>query len=274
MLGGEDGFDANELIHAARALGTDRPAAVSGNADWNLVELNKWMYDDLEVPPGVTNELVSARHEFAKRYSDEHLSSALEKWREARWGPVNSLEVSRLAEVLAEDGSEEAGVFLMLLREMQPVEAIAIEARLRLTQGNQEEAARLVELALRQFRDDPWPLPAVMGRALTLAAALAGSDRDFAVRMLDATSRPFAAGQLEEQRLRHRVNIAWGTELGCGPNTVAALRDLEPHVPWTEAHLRMRRQCYAKADLRDLYRRADADWDEFQRTQRKPLVER
>ncbi len=273
-LGGEEGFDVNELIHAARALAADRPAVVTGSADWNLVELNKWMYDDLEIPPGVTNELVRARHDFAKRYSDEHLSSALDKWREARWGPVNSLEVSRLAEVLAEDGSDEADVFLTLLREMQPVEAIAIEARLRLTQGNQEEAARLVELALRRFRDDPWPLPAVMGRALTLAAALAGSDRDFAARMLDATSRPFAAGQLEEQRLRQRVNIAWGTELGCGENTIAALRALEPHVPWTEAHLRMRRQCYAKADLRDLYRRADADWDEFQRTRRKPLVER
>lgn len=273
-LGGEEGFDVNEIIRAALALGADRPTAVTGHADWNLVELNKWMYDDLEVPPGVTNELVRARHDFAKRYSEEHLSSALEKWREAKWGPVNSLEVSRLAEVLAEDGSEEAEPFLTLLREIQPVEAIAIEARLRLTQGNQEEAARLVELALRRYRDDPWPLPAVMGRALTLAAALAGSDRDFAVRMLDATSRPFAAGQLEEQRLRHRVNIAWGTELGCGPNTIAALRALEPHVPWTEAHLRMRRQCYAKADLHDLYRRADAEWDDFQRTQRKPLVER
>jgi spermidine synthase len=273
-LGGDKGFDVNELIHAARALGADRPARVTGSPEWSLVELNKWTYDDLELPHGIASELVQARHAFTKRYGEEDLAGALDKWKEARWGPVNSLEVSRLAEVLAEDGSDEAEVFLMLLRELQPVEAMAIEARLRLTQGNQDEAARLVERAFKAYRTDPWPHPAVMGRAMTLAAALAGSDRDFAARMLDATSLPFAAGQLEEQRRRQRVNIAWGTELGCGPNTIAALRALEPHVPWMESHLRMRRQCYAKADLHELYRRADADWEEFQSSQRTPLVER
>ncbi|MGZ8866840.1 MAG: fused MFS/spermidine synthase [Thermoanaerobaculia bacterium] len=273
-LGGDEGFDVNELIHAARALGADRPPRISGNPDWSLVDLNRWTYAALELPPTGASDLARARHEFTKLYDDEDLAGALEKWREARWGPVNSLEVSRIAEVLAEDGSDEADVFLMLLRDLQPIEAKAIEARLELTQGNQDDAARLVSEALEGYRSNPWPLPAVMGRAITLAAALAGSDRDFAKAMLDATSRPFAAGQLEEQRLRQRVNIAWGTELGCGPNTVAALRALEPHVPWTEAHLRMRRRCYAKADLHDLYRKADADWDEFQSTQRKPLIER
>jgi hypothetical protein len=273
-LGGEEGFDVNELIHAARALGADRPSRIIGNPDWNVVDLNRWTHEALELPPTGASDLARARHEFTKLYDDDNLAGALEKWRETRWGPVNSLEVSRVAEVLAEDGSDEADVFLMLLRDLQPVEAKAIEARLELTRGDQDGAARLVAEALLGYRSNPWPLPAVMGRAMTLASALAGSDRDFARMMLDATSRPFAAGQLEEQRLRQRVNIAWGTELGCGPNTVAALRALEPHVPWTEAHLRMRRQCYAKADLHDLYRKADADWDEFQRTQRKPLIER
>ncbi|HEU4521598.1 MAG TPA: fused MFS/spermidine synthase, partial [Thermoanaerobaculia bacterium] len=273
-LGGDDVFDVNELIHAARGLNADRPSRLAGRVDWELVELNKWTYAGLELPPTGAPELVRARHEFTQLYDDDDLAGALDKWREMRWGPVNSMEVSRLAEVLGEDGSEEADVFLTLLRDLQPVEAKAIEARMRLTQGNHEEAARLVEEALLEYRKDPWPLPSVMGRALNLAGALAGSDRDFARRMLDATSEPFAGGQLQEQRLRQRVNIAWGTELGCGPNTIAALRELEPHVPWTEEHLRFRRQCYAKGDLNELFWRADADWKQYQRSKAQPLVER
>ena len=273
-LGGDPGFDVNELLHASRALKTDIPDRMRGSPDWGLVELNKWTYDALELPVGNTDELVRARHEFTQLYDNDDLANALTLWRQMRWGPVNSLEVSRLAEVLAEDGSEEAEIFLELLRELQPVEAKAIEARLRLTQGNRDEAARLVEEALKGIRTDPWALPAVMGRTINLAAALAGSDRQFAARMLDATSRPFAAGQLEQQRRLQRVAIAWGSELGCGPNTLAALRALEPHVPWTESHLRKRRQCYAKADLHDLYRQADAEWDEFQKGMPEPLIER
>ncbi|HUP45387.1 MAG TPA: fused MFS/spermidine synthase, partial [Thermoanaerobaculia bacterium] len=272
-LGGEDGFDVNQLMNAARALNADRPAPLSGNAAWDVVELNKWTYPSLELPATGAPDLVRARYDFTQLYDDDDYDGAVEKWREAKWGPVNSREVSRLAEVLAEDGSEEAEVFLALLRELQPIEAKAIEARLRLVQGNHEEAARLVDEALREYRNDPWPRPAVMLKTMELADALAGSDRDFAVRLLDATSRPFAGGQLEEQRLRRRVSIAWGTELGCGPNTVAALQALEPHPPWTEDHLRFRRQCYARADLHDLFRRADADWRELQESKPKPLIE-
>ena len=273
-LGGDPGFDVNELMHASRALKSDIPDRMRGSPDWGLVELNKWTYASLELPVGNSDELVRARHEFTQLYDNDDLANALTLWRQMRWGPVNSLEVSRLAEVLAEDGSEETEIYLELLREQQPVEAKAIEARLRLTQGNHEEAARLVAEALEGIRTDPWPLPAVMGRALNLASVLAGSDRQFAARMLEATSRPFAAGQLEQQRLLQRVAIAWGSELGCGPHTLAALRALEPHVPWTEAHLRKRRQCYAKANLRDLYRQADAEWEEFQRSRPQPLIGR
>ncbi|HUP49520.1 MAG TPA: fused MFS/spermidine synthase, partial [Thermoanaerobaculia bacterium] len=273
-LGSDAGFDVNELMHTARALGADRPATLTGALDWELVEMNKWSHATLELPPGGVSELVRARHELTRHYENDDLTAALESWRSLRWGPVNSLEVSRLAEVFAEGGSEEGDIFITLLRDLQPVEATAIEARLRLMQGNHEEAARLVDQALVALRSDPWPLPDVMGRALSTAAALAGSDRHFARRMLDATSKPFIAGQWEDQRRRQRVNIAWGSELGCGPNTIAALRDLEPHVPWTEQHLRLRRQCYARADLDELYRRAEADWQAFQRFEPQPLIGR
>ncbi|HEX6178143.1 MAG TPA: hypothetical protein VF057_07280, partial [Thermoanaerobaculia bacterium] len=191
-----------------------------------------------------------------------------------RWGPVNSAEISRLAEVLAEAGSEEAEVFLMLLRDMQPIEAAAIEARLRMMQGNYDDAARLVEQALVGLRTDPWPAPNVMARAISTAVSLASTDRALAMRMLAATSRPFVAGQWEEERKEERVNIAWSSELGCGSNTVAALRALEPHVPWTEEHLRRRRQCYARAGLNDLFAKADAEWEEYMRSRPQPLIER
>ena len=273
-LGSDAGFDVNELIHAARGLGADRPSETTGAIDWNVVELNKWSYGSLELPPAGTSDLARRRHEFTQHFDEDEYAEAVEVWRAVRWGPVNSLEVSRLAQVLAEVGSEEAEVFIALLRESQPLEAAAIEARLRFFQGDHDAAARLVEEALVGLRRNPWPDPGVMVKALSTAVALAGTDRALGARMLAATAEPFVAGQLSEQRLRQRVNIAWGSELGCGPNTVAALRALEPHVPWTEQHLRLRRQCYARADLDELYRQADRDWQEFQRSRPQPLVER
>ena len=272
-LGSDGGFDVNELIHAARGLGADRPSETAGEVDWNIVELNKWSYASLELPPAGTSDLARRRHGFTQHFDEDEYAEAVESWRALRWGPVNSLEVSRLAQVLAEVGSEEAEVFIALLRESQPLEAAAIEARLRFFQGDHDAAARLVEEALVGLRTDPWPDPGVMVKALSTAVALAGTDRALAARMLAATREPFVAGQLSEQRLRQRVNIAWGSELGCGPNAVAALRALEPHVPWTEQHLRLRRQCYARADLDELYRKADRDWHEFQRARPQPLME-
>jgi hypothetical protein len=273
-VGADDQFDVNELIHAARAIGADRPSSMRGTLDWDLVELNRWMHAGLQLPATGVNDLVRARHTFTQLWDDNEFSAALESWRNLRWGPVNSAEVSRLAEVLAEAGSEEAEIFLMLLRELQPIEAAAIEARLRMMQGNYDDAARLIEQALVGLRTDPWPATNVMARAINTAVSLGSSDRALATRMLAATSQPFVAGQWEEERREERVNIAWSSELGCGRNTVAALRALEPHVPWNENHLRRRRQCYARAGLDALFARADADWERYMRSRPQPLVER
>ena len=273
-VGADDQFDVNELIHAGRALGADRPSQVRGALDWDIVELSRWTHSGLQLPATGVNDLVRARHSFTQLWDDNEFAAALESWRQLRWGPVNSAEVSRLAEVLAETGSDEAEVFLMLLRDLQPTETAAIEARLRMMQGNYDDAARLVEQALVGLRTDPWPATSVMARAINTAVSLASNDRALAQRMFEATSRPFAAGQWEEERKEKRVSIAWSSELGCGSNTVSALRDLEPHVPWTEEHLRRRRQCYARAGLNDLYAQADADWEEYMRSQPQPLIER
>jgi hypothetical protein len=270
-VGSDDHFDVNELISTARALGADRPARVRGSIDWNLVDLNRWMYEGLALP-ALAGDLVRARHQFTAAYGEDDFSAARQAWRNMRWGAVNTAEVSRLAEVLAEEGSDEAEIFIMLLRDMQPVEAMAIEARMRMMQGSHDEAAQLIEKALIGYRTDVWPSTKVMGRALNTAVVLAATDRPLASRMLSATSRSFPAGQFEDERRLQRVRMAWGAELGCGPKTVAALREIEPHVPWTEEHLRRRRLCYARAGLLALHAAAERDWQEFRKTMPQPLL--
>jgi spermidine synthase len=271
-VGRTRGFQFVELMNAARQSKADRPASVSGSVDWDLVELNRWTHARVGPPVAGASELVKARHAFVTFVESRNDLAAAAAWRRRPWRPVNSLELSRLATALAEEGSDEAETFLADLRRWEPAEAIAIEGLLRKEQERHDEASRLVSEALHGARSDPWFNTAMLHRLLTAAAALSELDRRYAAAMYEAMKDPFPAGHANDSRRTGLVSVARALEGGCGPRTVAALRDLEPNAPWNEAHLAMRAKCYAAAGLDGLRRRAERDWQSFHRAAGEPLV--
>jgi hypothetical protein len=91
--------------------------------------------------------------------------------------------------------------------------------------------------------------------------------------VFEAMRRPFIAGQWQNARLRYALQVAWAID-GCGTRTLQILLEMEPNVPWTKEHLRMRRDCYVRAGLAELAGAAARDWMSFTASEPLPLLAR
>jgi hypothetical protein len=164
--------------------------------------------------------------------------------------------------VLAAAGRDEAVSFAGALARREPAEAAAILATLRIRQGRFEEASLLVQDALTRYRATPWLQREVMWRGIRSAALVAEADRAQAPRMAALLDQPFAARLNDQQRAIERIHAAYSAG-GCGPETIEALRAVEPHVPWEQELLLLRRDCYGKAGLAGLAAAARSDMKRF-----------
>ncbi len=270
-LGDRSRFDVNQVISFARGIGAERPSRIRGVVDWRRVELNRWHDTTLEVSAFERDPQIRTRAEFTKLYEESDLAGALAQWEMQPFEPVNSLEVSRLAEVLAEAGREQALSYANRLRPLDETEADAIVARLRVRQQLDAESMTFLERALLRYRSDPWPAVEPMGRALDTAVSLARFDKSLAPRLYTLLSKPFTTGQWSDARKIYRIHVA-NAGFACGPPAIAALRDMEPDFPWAYDLLSVRQRCYAAAHLGDLSKRADRDWNEYQAGEPQPLT--
>jgi len=243
----------NELLSAASRLGATRPTAVRGTFDWNKVDENRASISWLRS--------VHPKNEFARKYDGADYAGALASWKAAPWTPVSSLDNAMLGHVLALSGDDTALTYIDPLRPWQPAEADALTGILLHRKGSYAGAASLFNDALTRYRQDPWPLLSVMEAAVTTAAE-AARDPQAADKVLDALSQPYSAYVLEAPRERAYLAAAWEARK-CGPATLAALRELEPNVPWTASVLQMRVVCYGAAGLQEQAARAQKDLQEF-----------
>ena len=108
-----------------------------------------------------------------------------------------------------------------------------------------------------------------MDRAVQLAQIIGTASLRSARRMFDALEQPFAVLASEETRLVARAEMTRQIDFPglCGP----AVGALEPHVPWTESFLRLRRDCY-QATSHPLLAAAERDLNEFLGNAAQPLV--
>jgi spermidine synthase len=271
-LGGSNRFDMDELMALARARGEDTPVIARGSVDWKLVNANRATIPYLKTLPGQSSDEDQARHRAALHYSDRRLAQALAEWRAHSWPPVNTRELMMLAESLAEAGSGSAAAYAEQLRPYGPADADFVLARLRYRQQRIPEAAAALQRAFLTMRQHPWETVDAMGRALDLARNLART-RQLAPPLIDALSKPFAAGQWEDVRVWYLALMLRDYE-ACTPRTIRAIRAMEPWPPWQKELLTMRRDCYATVMLDGLTRRAERDLDELVSSERTPLLKR
>jgi spermidine synthase len=261
-LGDKSPMRISQLLTFAQRSGGNRPSPVRGEVDWNSVALE--LSTESPVASGIPllnpEQRLHCDFDAARRAGNEDL--AVQLWDRHRWQPVNTRELSGIAEVLAAAGRDEAVTWIDALARSQPSEAAAILARLRIRQGRFEEAALQLQDALTRYRGTPWPLQEVMRRGIRSAAILAERDRALAQRMAAALGEPFAARQNDQGRAIERIHAAYCAG-GCAPETIAALKAIEPHVPWQRDLLLLRRECYGKAGLAPLAAAAQNDIELF-----------
>jgi hypothetical protein len=269
-LGETNRFDVDELFAVAHARGEDRPAIARGSVAWELVAANRATIPYVRSLPFGSTDEEKSRHRAALLYADGHLAEALAEWRSHPWTPVNSAELTMIAECLADAGSDDAAVYAEQLRRWEPADADFVLGRMRYRQNRPSEATAALRKAFLTMRTDPWETPDTMGRSLDLARNLNGV-RAFAPLLIGSLSRPFAAGQWEDARRWYLALMLRDFET-CTPRTIRALRALEPWPPWQKEFLTVRRDCYATVMLHDLARRAERDLAAFTAAERMPLM--
>ncbi len=177
-------------------------------------------------------------------YIKGNFEGGLAKWEFQESGPTGHVERAMLAEMNGWYGKEPALKFLEEHAKHFPLEATAIRARYEYANGHREEAVQLLEKVFVEYRTNPWSSTMVMNRALDLARELGQSWSPDAIRLFKALEMPFAVQVLDNARKMLRVDLgmAIADENAC----VAAFAALEPHPPWDERILGLRRDCYTK----------------------------
>jgi hypothetical protein len=267
-------FDPQELAATARSRKEQRPALVGGDVDWARVEAER---ASMLVVDGVAPRVQAdhtpeerRRTEALARYAAGLLDAVLPVWEGGRREPVTWIEIGMLGEALADAGDPEAQAYIDRVSARHPADAAVMRARLLWRQNKTREATDALLPALAAYGQSPWPLPAVMKRALELAIDLGRRDATVGQQLFAALQAPFAADLLPTERRRALVELAFA--LGGDKPCVDALSALEPDVPWRRRLLTRRFQCYQAAG-HPLAPRAKSDLEAFLADARVPFAQ-
>jgi spermidine synthase len=224
-----------QVSQEAEQAGQSRPVAVRGAFDWNAV-------------------------------AESRLHRVFDSQR-----PLNSGQLSEWALAMAESGDARAAQMIEQLRATDPVEADVIQAILFHRAGRFDEAAALLHKSLVAYRSDPWLHGKVMLQGLSTAIKVGETSPLRARMMYDAMSRSFPV-MLHENYRRYALVVLAPLFNGCGPATLAAMRDVEPYPYWSKDVLMRRAECYARANLGELAVEAARDLARFERADAQRVV--
>lgn len=259
------GFQTRTLREAALRTSTHRPEVTGRPIDWSKVADNQVaMATALGFSTLVESQLSPAqqiRYAAWRKGAVGSLREAFLIWSSGAGEPTSPGELSLVAEILADQGDDRAEPYVDALRALLPGEADLIKARLRWRQGRLDEAAQNLEVGLRFCRTDPWVQPTVLERSLGVLEQIVAADpQRYGERLRTLLEAPFSVHLANDLRRRILLRVSQYMDLTSkGEWTIAALLDLEPHVPWNASFLALREKTYrehshpnAAQALRDL----------------------
>ncbi len=240
----------DDMRRAARLLEADHPVA-RGELDWEKIEEQRngmfLAYDHPAQPhssmSGEQMTLVRALNSYAK----DDLAGACENWKHLGRQPHNPIELTMVAECLADQGNEAALAYIDQLRAIGPTEAEAIRARLLWRQNRTDEARVTMAEVIAALHADPWPMQALITRTINLAVDLVEADKtgSSGTAIYDALQKPFAVYNSEEVRMFALIRVGINLDRGLtGEHLLRSLAAAEPHTPWNWGFLKIRSTCY------------------------------
>jgi len=171
----------------------------------------------------------------------ENFRGFLQNWSQQQRQPVHPGEFLMLAESFARFGSPETMQMLELIKDRLPGEAWLIEAVYHNEIGSLSEAVVCLEKGLEEFRQHPFPVEPILRRGMELAMNIGLKAPEFAPQLIEMLRKPFLLSALNELRLQAIVGML--PKLAA-QEARAICRSFEPHVPWQEEFLTIRRNSY------------------------------
>lgn len=241
----------DDMRRDAQTLGADRPVA-RGDLDWKKVEEQRTgmflAYDHPPQPHGSMSAEQLTLVRALNHYANDNLAGAWENWKLLKREPRNPIELTMIAECLADQGDDAALPYLDQLQSVGPTESEAIRARLLLRQNRLGEALATMGDALASLRADPWPMQALISRTINLAVDIVEADKTTAggKAIYDAMRMPFAVYNSEEVRMFALMRVGISLDRGLtGEHVLRSLEAAEPHTPWNWGFLKIRSACYS-----------------------------
>ena len=251
-----------DVRNLARAMNASRPPLDSdAGITWPAIDTAWGDFVGWDLPaapaPALAADEQLRQQALRRYYVDNDAAGARGIWRQVTEPARDPAELAMAADLEAEAGSETALPLIAQLRAYQPAEADIVLATLRLHQSRTEEAVAALVSAFTRLRVDPWAQIRFVQKSLVLAEALGARGPEAARQLFDALKEPFSVRAADTPRLVTRVDLA--VRFDFRGACQSAFSDLEPHVPWTQSLLVMRRDCYQAANdprlpgaLRDL----------------------
>jgi hypothetical protein len=163
------------------------------------------------------------------------------RWEAQPKPPADVTETAGLALAYAVTGNDKARELISRLQVDCPADAAILTAVLAYRQQRYAEAADLAIAAIEKLRTDATVIPQLVEHALRIPAQLVEKEPQHAAKLLAALDAPLAVYMLEERRLLVRIALAQRLSAEA---TAGAIFAMEPHVPWNQSILEMRKAAY------------------------------
>ncbi len=258
-------FSVNDVRALARLHGDNVPAVRGGPVNWTAVEeqVVTLLADEglmiaregAEETPGLARRIAALN-----AFQQGDYARTAREWSAQAYEPWGATEVAVVATALSDAGNQDAARYIEAMRAFDQVEADATQARLNFRQGRVEDAMLDLERAYSGYRIDPWPLPTILLRSLSLSMDVVARYPVLAGRMAAALREPFSMLLAEE--MRRKVLAFAATREPPGAPCVEANGRFEPNPIWTEDFLASRASCY-EATRHPLAAAAKQDLEEF-----------
>jgi spermidine synthase len=262
------GGSVTDVRDVARTRGEHRPRLLEKHLDWERIT-DEWIgfraseQNEIRLNPEMT-EAQRARAVALAAFLTGRLSEFMNNWKSQAREPESPTELAAFIAASVEVGDESALPFIERLRELEPVEADALLARLRMRQDRLPEATLALVAALTGYRRDPWPWPFLMNQALETVKELAQRHPLSVPELRVALSEPFGCYMMDEARSEALLVIARSRPMD--DECVRVLEPFEPYFPWALDLLTWRSQCYERVHHSEA-ERAKAEVEEFSNAQ-------